>query len=258
MLTPINAPYTLANYGSNGLDMKIYYPSNAIKINPNPPYNVIVLNHYPGFVLVHGGGWSGGSPNDVANHAMALAAQGITVGVIEYTLATSTNEPSLPKVMTDISEALTVVGGLDCVQGQPVSLMGVSAGAHLALHFLLTQTNSVHSFIGIATPTDMRPWVDFWDGLSSPVMTYLFGDGFTEQDVEDASPLLANLSGFDTPCVFLQGEDDIYLSLVDAADMHAAMIAAEKDSRFIRFAEGDHVLNNRLGEFAGIAYANVV
>ena len=87
----------------------------------------------PAAVLLHGGGWRRGSRANMHPRAEALAAQGILAVAAEYRL---TDEAPWPAHVNDVKACLRWLrenaAALD-VDPDQISLVGFSAGAHLAL-----------------------------------------------------------------------------------------------------------------------------
>jgi acetyl esterase/lipase len=87
----------------------------------------------PAIVIVHGGGWQGGSPSDHAEFSQHLAAQGYSVVSIDYRLAPRFK---FPAQLEDVKGAIAYIrqhaDELE-VDVNRMALMGRSAGAHLAM-----------------------------------------------------------------------------------------------------------------------------
>jgi acetyl esterase/lipase len=110
----------------------------------------------PIVVLVHGGGWSSGSPEDWPQLARYLAAQGYLVAMPEYRLAP---QHRFPAAVDDVRAAVDFLRGRATTWGgdaDGVVLLGRSAGAHLALLVGYTSTlNAVRGVVSIYGPADL-------------------------------------------------------------------------------------------------------
>ncbi|MBW4690620.1 MAG: alpha/beta hydrolase [Lyngbya sp. HA4199-MV5] len=88
---------------------------------------------YPTIVVIYGGAWQHGSPNDDAPFSRYMAARGYTVVAIDYRHAPQYH---FPAQLEDVKTALTYIqqhaADLE-VDLDRVALMGRSAGAHLAM-----------------------------------------------------------------------------------------------------------------------------
>jgi acetyl esterase len=108
-------------------------------------------------IVVHGGGWVGGSPRQVAPEARALAAVGFVVFAISYRLATP-SAPGYPGQITDVEKAVTWVeshGSRYGVRGTRVALIGGSAGAYLADMVGVQHPHQVAAVASFSGPTDL-------------------------------------------------------------------------------------------------------
>ena len=109
----------------------------------------------PVVVLLHGGGWAGGSRADVAPEADALASSGLAVLNVDYRLS-APGAPGWPHQLSDVRMALdwarshAAVLGLDMSR---VGALGVSAGGNLALE--LGVQGVVSSVVAWSAPTDL-------------------------------------------------------------------------------------------------------
>lgn len=96
-------------------------------------YRPPVAGQYPAVVIVYGGAWRSGQPQDNSSLARYLAAQGYAVWTISYRHAPSHR---FPAQLQDVEAALefiqTHAQEYDS-DPQRVALLGKSAGAHLAM-----------------------------------------------------------------------------------------------------------------------------
>ncbi|NJR38831.1 MAG: alpha/beta hydrolase [Leptolyngbyaceae cyanobacterium CSU_1_4] len=96
-------------------------------------YRPLQRGKYPAIVVIHGGGWQNGSPNDNADFSQYMAAQGYSVVSIDYRLAPQYQFPAqLEDVRTAIAYIQEHADELE-VDVNRMALMGRSAGAHLAM-----------------------------------------------------------------------------------------------------------------------------
>lgn len=96
-------------------------------------YRPSQVGKYPAIVVVHGGGWQNGSPNDNTEFSQHVAAQGYSVVSIDYRRAPQHRFPAqLEDVRTAIAYIQEHADELE-VDVNRMALMGRSAGAHLAM-----------------------------------------------------------------------------------------------------------------------------
>src|SRR5581483_10478422 len=138
---------TGVQYGSDGaaLLMDVYLP--AAGATPAP----VVL-------VVHGGGWAGGSRADTAPEAEALAAAGLAVLNVDYRLATP-SAPGYPAQVSDLESALgwarAHAAALDIDPGR-LGILGLSAGGNLALD--LGVRGVAAAVVAWSAPTDLAAY----------------------------------------------------------------------------------------------------
>jgi acetyl esterase/lipase len=96
-------------------------------------YRPSQVGKHPTIVVIHGGGWQGGSPDDNAEFSRYMAAVGYTVVSIDYRLAPRFQFPAqLEDVRTAIAYIQERADELE-VDTTRMAVMGRSAGAHLAM-----------------------------------------------------------------------------------------------------------------------------
>lgn len=109
------------------------------------------------FVLVHGGGWSGGSRTDMSYAIPMLKTYFPNHAVVnlDYRLG-SQDSPAFPKQIEDIGKAIDFLKESDYQIGNSYGLIGASAGAHLSLLYAykFDPDNEVQAVCSIVGPTD--------------------------------------------------------------------------------------------------------
>ena len=95
----------------------------------------------PAVVWIHGGGWIGGSKEELANWCRLIAAEGFAVAWIGYSFAPAHGYP------TPVRQALAALAHLQANAGrlgldtERIVLAGDSAGAHVAAQVALIATD---------------------------------------------------------------------------------------------------------------------
>jgi acetyl esterase/lipase len=111
----------------------------------------------PAVIVVHGGGWESGGPDELPELNAYLAARGYLVAVPEYRLAP---EHPFPAGLEDVRAAIAFVRGRARqwnVEGDGVVLIGRSAGAQLALLAAYTaDVNAVRGAVSIYGLADLQ------------------------------------------------------------------------------------------------------
>jgi acetyl esterase/lipase len=166
---------------TSGLDMDILTPTTP--------------GHHPVVIMFHGGGWVGGSPDDITPLAEAIAAGGAVVFNAPYRLALRGG--GYPMTFEDASCAVRFARqNAPQFGGDPgsVTVVGYSAGAHIGAITALTgdsfsgdctvQSGSAlpDAFVGVAGPYDTD--------LLDPFMSVFFGTDRAEDPTpwEDGNP----------------------------------------------------------------------
>jgi len=118
-------------------------------------------------VLIHGGGWNAGSKNDFASQIDTLQKRfpDFAIFNIDYRLATSST--IFPTQENDVKSAIDFIAANATTYGvnkNEMALLGVSAGAHLALLQAYKYDNvKIKAVIDFFGPTDLtamynKPW----------------------------------------------------------------------------------------------------
>lgn len=144
------------SYGVDSMQrMDIYLPANRSEKTTKS------------IVLIHGGGWNAGSKNDFASYIDTLHKRfpAFAIFNIDYRLATSNT--IFPTQENDVKSAIDFIAANATTYGvnkDEMALMGVSAGAHLALlQAYKYDTVPIKAVIDFFGPTDLtamynKPW----------------------------------------------------------------------------------------------------
>jgi arylformamidase len=141
----------------------------------------------PLLIFIHGGYWQGGDKSDIGFIAAPYVNAGISVAVMNYSLAPSaTIEAMIDEVSACLAYIVAHAALLD-IDVTRISLMGHSAGAHLAA-YVATTTHSVpvHAVFAISGVFDLLP-------LLPTTINHALRLGETRAN--DLSPVLLNGPG---------------------------------------------------------------
>lgn len=122
---------------------------------------------FPALVLIHGGGWQGGSPASFKTWGPFLAQQGYAAFAISYRLARP-GQRAFPESLYDCKAAVQYLRGRANelrINPERIGGMGHSAGAHLVAMLALTAANA-----SFANPYE-GPFCDLPAGLKAVVPT---------------------------------------------------------------------------------------
>lgn len=180
---------------------------------------------FPAAVLIHGGGWVGGSPALMADLARFLAGEGYLTVNAPYTL--SDDIPGFPIAVDDIACAVRYAAAHPDGDGT-VAVIGHSAGAHLAALVALDPGVYGEScpleepvipdrLVGLAGPYDVA--------RLGPLMLPFFGVGPTDDPGIWAAgnPLLQGANNPGLSSLLMHGEDDALVDFRFASDFADAL-----------------------------------
>jgi len=161
----------------------------------------------PLVILVHGGGWTSGNSGSLLSLCQMFARAGVVAATISYRLADILRpETRWPAQLDDVRLAAGWLRSKSKelhIDPHHVCVYGESAGAHLALWLGITDRN-VACVIDAFGPSDLTALPR---GKFDRAFIALFGTGYAEKNLREASPLFAQTRCW--PPVFLaQGLDD--------------------------------------------------
>jgi len=208
----------------------------------------------PAVVVVHGGGWMNGDPSQAFGNARQFAARGIATVSISYRLAPAHR---FPAALDDVRRGLRYVRANAAALGvdpDRLALMGLSAGAHLAL---LAHVAAGLPELAPDLPDDLR-------AVSEEVRAVMLhygpydlarrsvGNGdwdpvgdFLGQRVDDpawvrlASPHY-HAAHVRAPVLLIHGTADTVVSHRESERMHAGLHAAGKSSELLLLDGAPH------------------
>jgi acetyl esterase/lipase len=198
----------------------------------------------PTLVLVHGGGFAGGSPDDPSREARLAADQGWVAFNLDYraTIQLGTQGQAWPTEVDDVKTGIRWVlahaseFGADAGQ---ISLLGSSAGGTLAGLAATDQTLRVKGLALWSAPTELAPLVpdasgvppacgsntqclEFW---RNPWVTNMFGCTPADCPAKYDDASLVNHAG-ELPASFIANGTSEIVPLEQAQRLNAAMRAA--------------------------------
>jgi len=207
----------------------------------------------PAIVFVHGGGWMYGDPSQAAGNGPEFATRGIATISISYRLAA---EAKFPAALDDVRRGLRWVRANAASLGIDPSrllLMGLSAGAHLAMLAHLTGelpalepdlpadlrpiSEGVLGVIAHYGPYDLarrKPLPD-WD----PIGEFLGERADDPTWIRLASPI-THARRAEAPILLIHGTADDVVSHRESERMHAALVDAGKRSELLLLEGAPH------------------
>jgi len=207
----------------------------------------------PCVVVVHGGAWSRGDPSQAAGNALHFARRGISTVSISYRLAP---EHRFPAQLDDVRRGLRWVrahAGELGVDPDRLALLGLSAGAHLALlaHLagpvealapalppaLAGVSESVRAVIGHYGPYDLSRSraIGDWDPMAD-----LFGARARDAALLRLASPVTHAANASAPVLLIHGTADDVVSHRESVRMHAALVAAGKTAELLLLDGAPH------------------
>lgn len=170
-------------------------------VNVYPPNNS--FNRCPCILMIHGGGWSGGSRTDGLLLALPWIRKGWAVASMDYRLSGVARWPAQSVDVAQCIRYLQVNAAVLGIWDGGVFAQGGSAGGHLAALAGMLPTDVRYQGAGLpgvphrplATLVDYAPWdlATWLDGPSSEpnetMVDGLLGTPRTAAKMEEASPL---------------------------------------------------------------------
>lgn len=213
-------------------------------------------------MVIHGGGWSGGSKTDHAALIQSLASNGFVAVSVDYRLAP---QHVFPAQIEDVKCAVRFIreqGGALNIDNNRIAAIGYSAGAHLAM--LLGSTDAKDGLEGMGgNPTQSSKVnavvsyfgpVDLSIPASSPEsvgwLKDFVGASFEgkPEAYKRASPL-SYVSKGDAPMLLYQGTSDPLVSMLHATRMAEAMEKAKVPGRVQLLSGAGHGWGGALGAY---------
>lgn len=142
--------------------------------------------------LVHGGGWSSGSKNDMTPLVLGIKAQFPDYAIVNigYRLAT-VETPAYPNQINDIEAVVTHLQANNYSISKQYAFIGVSAGAHLSMlySYKFDTEHNVKAICSIVGPTDFTdPAYENHIAIAT-TFPYLVGPNPSESIFAEVSPI---------------------------------------------------------------------
>jgi len=230
-------------------------------------YPVAGSGLHPACLLIHGGGWSAGSPASERGLGQTLSRQGVVCFAVAYRLAPRHKYPTQVQDCARAARWVRAHAGEYSVDADRLGAWGASAGGHLALllgtmapgdyqadddpnRALSGKARCVVDFYG---PADLR-------GSSCPPAAAMYLTRFLgeppggDADVyADASPV-THVTSDDAPVLLVHGDADRLVPLSQSQAMQAALAAAEVENQLIVVKHASHNLRGATGPDRAAAY----
>ena len=248
---------TMLPKGSNAFSME-----QTVAYGPDPEQLLTICTPptahapSPAVLMIHGGGWQGGSRLGATGRCVQYAEQGVVAIAVDYRLTTGSPATRWPAQFNDVQLALRWVRshagdyGIDpahiCAEGESAGgqlalllgvVPGIEAGDSQAT--LALTSPRADCVIAISGPTNFITYSQPYPRLVSRLIGPLDDDGTRAMET-DASPLLRLHSGM-PPTLLIHGHSDSAVPFDQAVTMYDALVRVGTPAWLIDY-QGDHVL----------------
>jgi acetyl esterase/lipase len=227
----------------------VYAEADGVPLRYDHYRPVQVAGAAPAVVFVHGGGWMRGDPSQAAGNALHFAKNGIATVSISYRLAPAHR---FPAPLDDVRRGLRWVRahanelGIDPAR---IALLGVSAGAHLAV---LTHLARDVARLAPDLPSDLR---DVSESVRAVIAHYgpydlarrrsemvdaLLGARVADAEWARLASPIVHAAGATAPMLLIHGTADQLVSWRESERMHAALQEAGKSSELLVLEGAPH------------------
>lgn len=195
------------------------------------------------FILVHGGGWSGGSKADF-NHIIPLLKQEFPQHAIinvDYRLATA-ESPAFPKQVQDIENVIQYLKAGDYNISHDYAFIGASAGAHLAMlySYKYDTHSNVKAVCNIVGPTDFTDPYYTSNPYYAYASLYLVGSVGNQPEAAIAVSPVKHVTADAPPTILFYGGQDPLVPKSQAERLKAALDSKGVYNEYYLFANGGH------------------
>ncbi len=220
-------------------------------------YRTPVISPAPLVIVIHGGAWQGGDPNQLPDLNHYLATRGYVVAAISYRLAP---DHLFPAAYDDILAAIAFLKqnaqqyGID---PQRIVLLGRSAGGHLALLAGYRHNDqAIRGVISFYGPTDMHFSFAYPSNprvLDSDLILRQFLGG-TPQDAAsqyDAASPIGFVGPTTPPTLLIHGTTDELVWIVQSQRLAARLSKAQRPYYLLELPWATHGCDANLSGPAG-------
>lgn len=195
------------------------------------------------FILVHGGGWSGGSKSDL-NYVIPLLKEHFpnhAIVNINYRLATM-QSPAFPKQVQDIEKVIRHLKDSDYSISTDYAFIGTSAGAHLALLYSYRHDteHDVKAVCSIVGPTDFTDPFYTSHPYYNYAALYLFGDISNHQEAAIGISPALHVSPKSPATIMFYGGQDPLIPASQADRLKKKLDAHNVYNEYYLYSNGGH------------------
>jgi acetyl esterase/lipase len=207
----LNEPYG----GDTAQKMDIYLPAGRT------PETTPVI------VLLHGGGWNSGNKTDLNSYIDTFKKRTPDYAIINMNYRLASDKNKFPAQEEDVKKALDFIhksAGHFGYNKNKIALLGVSAGAHLALLHAYKNTSdySIAAVIDFFGPTDLEQMFNQpWHPLVPTLLYMVTGSSFVDNpEIYKNSSPVNFVTAESAPTLILHGERDNIVDVSQSVLLH--------------------------------------
>lgn len=194
-------------------------------------------------LLLHGGFWSSGDKNDMANLIPAIKQQFPKHAIvnINYRLASNTS-PAFPKQIEDIQKVIQHLETGKYNISDDYAIIGISSGGHLAMlySYAYDTDHDVKAVCNIVGPADFNDPAYLQNPLFAPALQLLIGTATpTQEQILSISPV-AHITAQSSPTITFYGGQDSLIPASQGYLLMNALDSANVYNEFNYYPEGGH------------------
>ncbi len=197
------------------------------------------------FILVHGGGWSGGSKAEFNYVVPILKSQFPNYAIVNmnYRLATM-ESPAFPKQIQDIEKVVDHIKSANYNISSNIAFIGASAGAHLSMlySYKYDTNDDVKAVCTIVGPTDFTDPAYMTNPMFSYGAYYLIGNVNWQENPEiiaEVSPAL-HVSSDSPPTIMFYGGQDPLIPVTQATRLKEKLDQYGVYNEYYLYQNGGH------------------
>ncbi|HEY3322749.1 MAG TPA: alpha/beta hydrolase [Planctomycetota bacterium] len=209
---------------------------------------------FPLLVLIHGGGWCGGTKLSYHNAIREYAKKNYVAATVEYRFAPKFKFPAQVEDVKCAVRYLRAHAKELKIDPKKVAALGDSAGGHLSLMLGLMdskdglegdggnpeQSSKVQAVINYYGPTDFTVGSAAWNPMVIGLVTNFLGTTDEKAPIVAQSSPITYINAGDPPILTFHGTADLIVPLDQAKRLHEALKKAGVTERLEIIEKGGH------------------
>jgi acetyl esterase/lipase len=261
--TPVGAqePVPLDLFAEVQVDKDVAYlgEGRAEKMDLYRPVGAAPERRFPAVLIIHGGGWTGGSKSANRERQMGevFAKAGFVAASIDYLLATP-DKPSWPVNLHDCKTAVRFLRANAAkyqIDPERIATIGGSAGGHLAMMVAFTGGKLDPAGPYAEHSTAVKAVVNLYGVPDLTVRAARFlGDGENDPEVRKLASPVTYVSKTSVPVLTLHGTADATVPISMSEDLVKVLQERGATHQYVRVEGAPHtfLINSKHGDFRSL------